>query len=77
MTKVTIYKVQLYNVATDAPLISRRMATLKGAAIMGGVILEGTGIEIDASQLEPGEEWTPRGFTPNANASGLQPQINL
>ena len=39
MDKVTVYKVKLYNVVTDASLISRRMATPKGAARMGGEFL--------------------------------------
>jgi hypothetical protein len=54
MPNVTVYKVQLYNAATDTPLISQRMATIRGAEMMGGVILWDTAIEIDASQLEPG-----------------------
>ncbi|SDR63338.1 hypothetical protein SAMN05519103_08507 [Rhizobiales bacterium GAS113] len=76
MAKVTVYKVQLYDVMNDAPVISRRLATRKGAARMGGEIVDGSAIEIDASQLEPGEEWTPRGFDPHAvGESGCQYEI--
>lgn len=62
MAKITVYKVELYHVASDESFISQRMATAKGASKMGGVIVDGTATEIDASQLEPGEEWTPRGL---------------
>jgi hypothetical protein len=40
------------------------MATREGVAIMKGKIIEETEIEIDGSQLEDGEKWTPRNFTP-------------
>jgi hypothetical protein len=76
MTKVTVYKVQLYNAVTDHPMISKRMATAEGAERMGGCILKDTAIEIDASQLESGEQWTPRGFNPHATATiGFQTQV--
>jgi hypothetical protein len=74
MPKVTVYKVKLYNVVTDATLISRRMATREGATRMRGDIVEDTALEIDASQLEPGEEWTPRGFDPRLHI-GFQRQV--
>ena len=74
MAKVTVYKVQLYNVATDNSLISRRMATAEGAEIMGGHILKDTAVEIDLSQLESGEQWTPRGFNPHASI-GFQTMV--
>ena len=70
MGKVTVYKVQLYDALDDAPLISTRMATLKGANMMGGVIVEGSGIDIDGSQLEPGAQWTPRNFSPSSRIEG-------
>jgi hypothetical protein len=74
MPSVTVYKVQLYDVATDHPMISRRMATREGAEKMGGVILEDTAMEIDASQLESGEGWTPRDFNPRPHL-GFQKQV--
>ena len=66
MGKVTVYKVKLYDARDEAPLISTRMATLKGAHIMGGAIVEGSGIDIDGSQLEPGAQWTPHNFSPSS-----------
>jgi hypothetical protein len=63
MPKVTVYKIKVYDISKDESRVSRRMATEKGAAIMCGRIILGTGIEIDADRLEPGEEWTPRDFT--------------
>ena len=65
MAKVTVYKVRLYDAVDADSLISNRMATPKGAHMMGGDIVEGSGVVIDASQLEPGAQWTPRGFIPN------------
>jgi len=64
MPKVKVYKVRVYNVMTDEFVISRRMATRDGAAIMRGEILEHTGVEIDSSHLEDGEQWTPKDFSP-------------
>jgi len=43
MAQVKVYKVKLYDVTTDESRISRRMATEKGAAIMGGGIIPETG----------------------------------
>ncbi len=67
MAKVTVHKVQLYDVSTDSTLVSRRMATPEGAKMMGGQIINGTAIEIDEAQLEFGFPWTARGFNPPAN----------
>jgi hypothetical protein len=74
VTNVTVYKVQLYNAATDNSLVSTRMATVEGAEIMGGHILKETAVEIDSSQLESGEQWTPRGFNPHASV-GFQTSV--
>ncbi len=74
MAKVTVYRVQLYDVANDAPHISRRMATIEGAKMMGGSIIEGSALEIDETQLENGEQWTPRDFVPNRH-TGFQRQV--
>lgn len=74
MQKITVYKVRMYDVATDGWTISRRYATERGAERMGGEILPGSGIEIDASQLEAGEEWTPKNFTPWGN-TGFQTRV--
>ena len=64
MANVKVYRVWLYNVMTDQKIISRRMATRTGAARMGGEVIENTECEIDASQLELGEDWTPLDFRP-------------
>ncbi|UPT87090.1 hypothetical protein HAP41_0000043980 [Bradyrhizobium barranii subsp. apii] len=64
MARTTVYKVKLYNVATDEVVISRRMATNEGAIKMGGWTVEGTGVVVDLADLEPGEEWTARDFVP-------------
>jgi hypothetical protein len=62
--RVAVYKVQLYDPATDDNRVSRRMATRNGAAKMGGEIVPETEILITADQLESGEEWTARDFAP-------------
>jgi hypothetical protein len=64
--KVTVYKVKLYDAQNDEVRTSRRLATIQGAAVMGGWIVDGTEAEIDQSQLEPGMQWTARDFNPNA-----------
>ena len=74
MDNVTVYKVRLYDVQNDELRTSRRLATLQGAAIMGGRIIDGTEAEIDQSQLEPGMQWTARDFNPNATV-GFQRQV--
>ncbi|MFZ3181351.1 MAG: hypothetical protein WA156_14345 [Methylocystis silviterrae] len=74
MSKLTVYRVELYDVMNDAMKTSRRMATREGAAIMGGRIIEDSAVEIDASQLEPGEQWTAREFNPYVT-QGFQTQV--
>jgi hypothetical protein len=64
MAKVTVYKVQVYDIMTDGSVISRRMATREGAAMMKGNVIENTAVEIDENQLESGEKWTARDFKP-------------
>jgi hypothetical protein len=68
MGKVTVYNVRLYDTLDDATVISTRMATRKGADMMGGEIVEGSGVEIEASQLVSGTQWTPMGFFPSSQA---------
>jgi hypothetical protein len=74
MNKITVYKVGLYDAQNDEPRTSRRMATAEGAAAMGGWIIDGTEIEIDRSQLEPGRQWTARDFNPRVTV-GFQRQV--
>jgi hypothetical protein len=64
MAKVKVYRVKVHDPVSDQWAISPRMVTREGVAIMTGKIIEGTEIEIDDSQLEDGEQWTPRNFTP-------------
>jgi hypothetical protein len=40
------------------------MATREGATIMKGEIIDNTAVEIDETQLESGEKWTPIDFRP-------------
>jgi hypothetical protein len=64
--RVKIYKVRVYDVATDQFRISRRMATESGAAIMRGEIMPETEVLIEPDQLENGAQWTERDFKPSA-----------
>jgi len=66
MTTITVYKVRAYDIRSDEFQVSRRMATEQGAAIMSASIVGGSQVEIDASQLEPGQQWTARDFNPYA-----------
>jgi hypothetical protein len=50
---VRVYKVKLYNVATDEMVISRRMATAAGAQMMGGDIVDGTEVDWKAECSGP------------------------
>jgi hypothetical protein len=68
MANVKVYKVRVYDISTDQQCVSRRMATPEGAAIMRGAIIEGTEAEIDESDLERGEKWTPIGFQPQESS---------
>lgn len=74
METITVYKVGLYDALNDEPRTSRRMATVQGAAMMRGWIIDGTGFEIDPSQLEPGMQWTARDFNPRPR-SDFQTQV--
>lgn len=74
MSKVTVYKVKVYNIATDASMISRRWATREGADRMSGWVIEESAVEIDDTQLEKGEQWTERGFEPHRGI-GFQKQV--
>jgi hypothetical protein len=59
MTAVVVYRFQAWDQSAGAYKLSRRMATRKGIEMCKGTALEDTAIEIDSSQLEMGEEWTP------------------
>ncbi len=66
MGTVEVYKVRVYDVTAGGFRVSRRMATEEGAKRMCGEIIEETRVEIDASCLESGEQWTPIDFTPKS-----------
>ena len=62
--KVVVYPVDVFDVMKGKTLRSQRMATRAGAIIMRGTIVEAGAVEIDESQLERGEQWTPLDFKP-------------
>jgi hypothetical protein len=64
MPKVTVYKVRKYDILAGETRIEPCVATREGAVIMGGEIVESSAVEIDESQLMPGEQWTPLNFKP-------------
>jgi hypothetical protein len=72
MVRITVYKVRIYDVQNDELRTSRRLPTERGAAMMGGSIIDGTETEIDRSQLEPGMQWTARDFNQNASVGFQQ-----
>jgi hypothetical protein len=72
--RITVYKVKLYDMQNDAAIISRRLATARGAEIMRGDIIPESATEIPSADLEAGEEWTPRGYNPNKTV-GFQTQV--
>ena len=59
MTAVIVYSFQAWDQSTGEYKLSRRMATREGIEMCKGEALEDSAIEIDSSQLEWGEEWTP------------------
>lgn len=73
---VRVYKVKLYNVATDEMVISRRMATVAGARMMGGDIVDGTEVEIDESKLESGMQWTARVVSTHTRRQAFSEGLN-
>jgi hypothetical protein len=85
MSKIKVYRIELYDALTDEKIVSQRMATRDGAKSMGGKIIESTEIEIDESRLEPGEQSTPKGLplkfvfssSPVAPPSSVRPRTLL
>jgi hypothetical protein len=59
MTAVIVYRFKVWDQSAGEYKLSRRMATREGIEMCKGVALEDTAIEIDSSQLERGEQWTP------------------
>ena len=66
MPNVTVFKIKCFDVIKGEERILGRLATRSGARLLGDGfdIIEGTGIEVDASQLERGETCTQSDFTP-------------
>jgi hypothetical protein len=64
LPKVTVYRVKCFDAFKGEEHILGCMATRSGARLLrdGFEIIEGTGIEIDASQLERGGPWTRPDF---------------
>ena len=74
MAKITIYRVEFYDVRNDASQRSNRWWTRQGAETFKAHILEDTALEVDDSCLEAGEQWTARGYDPHAT-KGVQTQV--
>jgi hypothetical protein len=66
MAKITICRVDFYDVQNDTMHRSRRWFTREGAERVNGHVFEDTALEVDESALENGEQWTARGFDPRA-----------
>lgn len=66
LPKVVVYRVGTYDITTDEFRLSRRLMTAEGAELAKVTIISDTAVEIDASDLEPGEQWTARDFSPSA-----------
>jgi hypothetical protein len=75
MSKVTVYRFTIYDVANDESRKSRRWATRAAIEWAHGHVLEETAIEVDASALG-GEVagMTERDFNPHKR-SGFQTQV--
>ena len=74
MSKITVFRVKFYDGRTNEFFYSSHVATREGAKIMAAVVIEETATQIDSSQLEPGEQWTPPGFKPHLRG-GFQPTV--
>ena len=73
MPNVTVFKIKCFDVIKGEERILGRLATRSGARLLGDgfEIIEGTAIEVDASQLERGEPWTGVGFHAPGSALSL------
>jgi hypothetical protein len=73
----TVYQSEMYDVSNDAMKKSRRWATREAINWVGGVVLENTATEVDASFV--GGEirgMTARDFDPHRRSGDLQRQVN-
>jgi hypothetical protein len=57
MPSLVVHRVRVYDPQIGTVVVSPRMATEEGAKLMGGQIIPGTNLEIDAALLEGGS-WT-------------------
>ena len=65
MATVTVYRFRKYDIASDQKIVSRRMATRESINAIRGEVIEGTGVEIDDSRLDPMMDgMTPIDFLP-------------
>jgi hypothetical protein len=74
--KVSNFKRRSWDGHTDQYQTSTRMATRQGVESIGGTVIEGTEVEIDETQLEPGEQWTPKNFTPPGTRDATVSQMS-
>jgi hypothetical protein len=78
MTKVTVYRFTIYDITTDENRISKRMGTLEGIERVCGTPIEGTAVEIDASELDPEiVGLTPRDWRPRRDGDGFPRQVRV
>lgn len=61
---VDVFKVKVYDIATDEWLVSNCMATIEGARLMHGQILANTRVVVRDSDLVTSEQWTEKDFDP-------------
>jgi hypothetical protein len=65
MRKMVVFKFQKYSIDSDQIRESRRYGTRDAIKKIGGEVIEGSEIEIDASQLDKEMDgFTPRDFRP-------------
>jgi hypothetical protein len=73
----TVYKFEVYDITTDESRPSRRMATLDAIARARGTPVEGTGREVETSDLDPAEDgMTPRDFHLRSRRTGFQTVVD-
>lgn len=75
MSKVTIYRFELYDITTDGNRKSHRWATREVIERLRGTVLEDTATEVDASAVASDiQGMTARDFNPHPR-TGFQRQV--
>jgi hypothetical protein len=75
MRKRAVHKFQKYSIETDELKMSRRYGTREAIKKVGGEVIEGSEIEIDASQLDQEMDgFTARNFSPSTGG-GFQTTV--